>query len=107
MRNSGVYLISNTENSYVYVGVSLTLKERKVQHIGLLKKDKHPNKGLQIDWNTFGETAFIFKVVELQKPEDIDGRLLYVQEREWIAKLRGQGMKLYNIPREGQVRKKK
>lgn len=37
---------------------------RKHTHKGKLRKGNHPNYKLQEDWNTYGESAFVFSVIE-------------------------------------------
>ena len=63
MRNSGIYQIVNTVNDKRYVGSAVDLNHRWVQHLSLLRLDKHYNRYLQRAWNKHGETAFEFRVV--------------------------------------------
>jgi group I intron endonuclease len=76
----GVYLIENTVNGKVYVGSSKDIKKRWKDHKWFLSHNASPNKYLQSAWNKYGESAFVFTVLEVVK--DISG-LLDV-EQKWI-----------------------
>lgn len=83
---ASVYLIENTSNGKIYIGVSKDYKRRVYQHKYLLKNGKHPNKNMQKDYNSLNacdaEIFFIFK--ELDKNislKDIDE-----VEKEYIEK---------------------
>ena len=60
----GIYKIINVVNNKFYVGSAVDLKRRKTRHFSELRTNKHNNKHLQAAWNKYGESAFIFVVVE-------------------------------------------
>lgn len=62
--DSGVYTITNTINGKVYVGSTLNLTTRNSQQVYLLRRNIHTNHELQADFNTYGEEAFIFDIIE-------------------------------------------
>lgn len=77
-----IYKITNTVNGKVYIGKTIHLKDRFNSHINSLKKNKHCNNHLQAAWNKYGESAFVFEVIEEFNPEmnfDLDNL-----ERYWI-----------------------
>ena len=61
---SGIYKITNTANNKIYIGSSKDLAERWASHKQRLRKQTHANAHLQSAWNTYGEDAFRFEVVE-------------------------------------------
>jgi len=78
-----VYRIMCLKTSHCYIGQSKNPKIRKSAHFSLLRHGKHYNKYLQNAWNKYGESNFIFEVVESGIPLDgIDAR-----ENEWISQL--------------------
>jgi group I intron endonuclease len=80
MSPCGVYLITNTISGKVYVGSSTDTKKRWRVHKCQLRKGTHDNPHLQSAWNKYGETAFVFQLLEECGRE-------YLVEREgfWIA----------------------
>jgi group I intron endonuclease len=59
-----VYKITNTVNGRVYIGSSTNGKNRITGHKNHLRKNSHPNKPLQEDYNTFGESVFEFTILK-------------------------------------------
>lgn len=78
----GIYRITNKENGKVYIGSSVDIHLRWLQHKSQLKKNKHHSRHLQNAWNKYGEDNFRFDIVELI--DDID--LLLSAEQKWINK---------------------
>ena len=60
----GIYKIINVVNNKFYVGSAVDLKRRKTRHFSELRTGKHNNKHLQAAWDKYGESSFIFVVVE-------------------------------------------
>jgi len=60
----GIYKIINVVNNKFYVGSAVDLKRRRIRHFSELRTGKHNNKHLQAAWNKYGESAFIFVVLE-------------------------------------------
>ncbi|ABO50363.1 LuxR family transcriptional regulator [Desulforamulus reducens MI-1] len=95
----GVYQIKNTKNQKVLVIATPNLKTmigRKVE----LRGGGHKNKQLQEDWNTFGEEAFVFEVLEVleEKEEGFFDKAdeLKKLEKKWLEKLQPFGEHGYN-----------
>jgi len=63
--NCGIYKITNTINGNTYIGSSINIHRRFVQHRHLLNHNKHDSKHLQNAWNKYGEQAFVFETVLL------------------------------------------
>ena len=61
---SGIYSITNIANGKIYVGSSLFLSKRIMQHKSDLKQKRHKNSRLQNAWNKYGADAFAFNVIE-------------------------------------------
>lgn len=61
---SGIYKIENIVNGKSYVGSTKDFKERWKRHRIYLRKGNHANRHLQGAWNTYGESSFIFIVLE-------------------------------------------
>lgn len=62
----GVYRIRNTITGREYIGgTSRPIRTRWRQHKNNLKCNRHMNRLLQQDWNTYGADAFEFSVIEV------------------------------------------
>lgn len=59
----GVYCITNLNNGHRYIGSSVHLPTRFIQHVNRLRVNKSRNKHLQAAWNLYGETCFVFKTL--------------------------------------------
>lgn len=60
----GVYIIRNIKNQKVYIGSSKNLKERILDHLNNLKKNKHRNTHLQNSYNKYGENNFFISILD-------------------------------------------
>lgn len=61
---SGVYAICNTVNGKLYVGSAKILYRRKKRNLLALRTGKHHNPNLQAEWAEFGESEFVFSIIE-------------------------------------------
>ena len=64
----GIYGIRNTINKRIYVGSAENIRTRLSHHFSFLLKNKHSNKELQEDFNTFGLDSFV-SIVFKYKPK--------------------------------------
>src|SRR5437762_2733012 len=70
MKKPGIYLITNIENGKEYVGSTIQpFYIRWKQHTNNLKSGRHSNKHLQNSWKKYGESAFVFEVLEVVEQE--------------------------------------
>ena len=76
----GIYKIINVVNNKFYVGSAVNFSRRKARHFSELRHNKHNNRWLQASWNKYGESAFVFAVVEEVQDK---ARLLEV-ENVWL-----------------------
>lgn len=68
---STIYFIRNLVNGKIYIGSTCAAPAKRFnQHRSLLRRAKHPNAHLQAAWNTCGEQAFSFGVIEETTPAD-------------------------------------
>ncbi|UXR28929.1 G-I-Y Y-I-G endonuclease [Bacillus phage Nachito] len=88
----GIYGIRNTLDGKIYVGSSINVRKRTQDHIGLLRRDKHPNEHLQRAWSKYGEDNF--EVILLEEVNE-DNR--WDREQHYIDLYDSQNMKFgYN-----------
>ena len=65
MKIACIYKIINLKNTKFYLGSTFDLNKRINTHLNDLRKDKHHNSYLQNAFNMYGESSFIFHIVEL------------------------------------------
>ena len=76
----GIYQFRNVKNGKIYVGQSRDMDTRHSAHVNSLRGNRHNNVKLQRAWNKYGESAFVWSVLE-ECPES----QLSERERYWIA----------------------
>lgn len=91
-RTSGIYKITCLPTGKFYIGSSANMGERCAEHRRLLRLGKHQNRYLQNAWNKYGQSAFIFEVVEL-----CASNILLEREQHWIDAEQPFGGKGFNI----------
>ncbi len=74
----GIYKITNTLNNKVYIGQSKNVYERRTEHFVALRRNRHPNKEMQRDWNK-DNRGFRFDIIELTSLNKLNER-----EKYWI-----------------------
>lgn len=82
-RASGIYKIICLPTGKIYVGSSVDIRARGLQHFNDLRKGEHHSKYLQKAWDKHGADAFEISVLELVDPS----RLIEVEQR-WINSTR-------------------
>ncbi len=99
---AGVYQIKNTQNGKVLVVGTPNLKTMNGRTVEL-RRGGHYNRQLQEEWNRFGESAFIFEVLEVLK-EKAESHFnqqeeLKILEEKWLEKLKPYGERGYHQPK--------
>lgn len=62
--NKGIYTIKNLIDNKQYIGSSIRLLARWIQHRNALRRNSHFNIYLQRAWNKYGEQSFTFSILE-------------------------------------------
>lgn len=84
-----IYKIQNLKTGDFYIGSSVNYTYRKWCHIRDLNQGKHKNPILQNSWRKYGESAFLFTVIE----EISDIKILIEREQFYLDTLKPR----YNI----------
>ncbi|MDN6625851.1 MAG: GIY-YIG nuclease family protein [Pisciglobus halotolerans] len=79
--NCGIYQIVNKVNGKIYVGQSKHVRHRKISHLNQLRKGTHYNRHMQRSFDSYGESNFVFEVIEF-----CGSGVLNERERYWINK---------------------
>lgn len=82
-RTSGIYQIRCIPSGKLYIGSAVNLRTRWNQHRSYLRRNAHNNPVLQHAWNSHGEEAFEFTVIEL-----VLAPVLIEREQYWLDRLR-------------------
>lgn len=75
----GIYKIVNKINGKAYIGMTMDFALRESIHRTALQEGKHFNISLQKDFLFYGESNFIFEIIEYATKNNMYGR-----ERFWI-----------------------
>jgi group I intron endonuclease len=82
---SVIYRITCVENGKFYIGSTVNRSQRWSRHRRELRLGQHKNQSLQASWNKYGESSFIFEVVE----EVPDVLQLMAVEQRWLDQFVG------------------
>ncbi|WP_028543812.1 GIY-YIG nuclease family protein [Paenibacillus taiwanensis] len=69
-RKMGIYQVRNKVTGYQIIGSSMDLEKVWNKESFTLKMNGHVNRGLQKEWNTYGEESFEIEFLELIEPEE-------------------------------------
>ena len=86
----GAFAVRCQANGRAWVGTSLNLDAAKNGAWSALRIGAHRDPGLQADWNTFGEAAFRFDVLETLDEDVVAiavSDLLKQKKRHWAAQI--------------------
>ena len=91
----GVYRIKISKNDKAFIGFATDLQSRFNRHKTELRFGSHRNKELQELWNSFGESAFKFEILDVLDHEEdaqtkVDEELRILAEM-WIQKMKQNG----------------
>lgn len=93
-KQSGIYFIKNKNNGKVYVGSSVDITKRWIDHKYKLKLGIHINKHLQASWKKHGAHNFLF-IVEKDLTGQTEEQIL-AEEQTYIDRLWDGGRNCYN-----------
>ena len=94
MSKAYIYRIRNKIDDKIYIGSTKVPKKREYQHFYSLKNNNHCNKHLQSAWNKYGESNFVFEILE-----EVDLKDQYIVEQQYLHKLSPFNEKGYNLCR--------
>jgi group I intron endonuclease len=80
MKLSCIYKIENTLNGAVYIGSAANYVSRVSNHRQRLKSNTHHSIKLQHAWNKYGESSFVFSVLEVVENREA----LIPAEQRWM-----------------------
>jgi group I intron endonuclease len=79
LNKCGIYGIHNIENGKWYIGQSVRIFTRWLDHKKNLASGNCLNKKMRDDWEKFGRTVFEFMILE-----ECESNMLMVRESAWI-----------------------
>jgi group I intron endonuclease len=82
MDHPGIYVGICLVTTKVYVGSSLTCKQRIRGHYRSLKRGNHTNQYVQSAYNKYGENNFVFEIIETCSGDD-----RFKREQWWVNHL--------------------
>lgn len=95
LAHAGVYMVLNILTGDRYVGSSPRLvRYRWTEHRCKLRKGTHQSPPIQEAWNTYGEDAFRFILLEAIEN---DSEKCIEREQHWMNHFKSQGLTLYNV----------
>ena len=87
----GVYKITNSQNDKIFIGIATDLPARFNRHKAELKFGSHRNKELQRIWDSLGESALTFEILDVLDHEESTqanpDEELQVLAEMWVQKL--------------------
>lgn len=77
---TGIYQIRDIINNKSYIGLSINIEKRWLQHKSALNRNKHCNQKLQNAWNKYGAENFEWNVLEQCEYQDcFNKEIEYIQ----------------------------
>lgn len=80
-KSCGIYCIENIKNNKKYIGKSCHIEKRFRDHRKELNENKHINEYLQRSWIKYGESSFIFYIIEICEKNN---EILSDREMFWV-----------------------
>jgi hypothetical protein len=88
--NRGIFAIRRVATDRAWVGASRNLDASRNRAWAALRQGQHQDRALQAEWNTHGEAAFDYEVLEKLEDDVLPmtiSDLLNEKMREWAARL--------------------
>ncbi len=88
--NRGVFVVRCRPSGRAWVGASPNLDAARNLTLATLRMGSHRERTMQDDWNTHGETAFQFEVLETLDPDILAMSVadaLKTKKHEWAEQL--------------------
>jgi len=96
----GIFQITNKQNGKIFIDSSRNLPGIINRYKFQLRFLGQPNKELQADWDTYGEDAFEFEIIDDLDPDAVSdkdyARELLTLKEMWLEKLSPFGERGYN-----------
>ena len=73
----GIYKIKNIINNKIYIGQSIRIEKRWIDHKKTLRSNSHRNVYLQNAWNKYGEDNFIHEIIEECDVSELNDKEIY------------------------------
>lgn len=89
---SGIYKITCLTTNEIYIGASVSISDRKTNHLRELKHQNHKNYKLQSDYNKYGKDDFKFDILELCSKKELNKK-----EQEYVNLLKPYYNICYNV----------
>lgn len=67
----GVYSITCTKSNKIYIGSSIDIDNRWIEHLVRLRKGNHHSAHMQAAWNKYGKDAFKFEIIAFCNPDEL------------------------------------
>lgn len=83
MNHPVVYQIRNIINNKVYIGSAVSFNRRRSAHLYHLRMGSHHSNHLQYSWNKYGESNFIFEILDF-----IGDKNIMEQEQYYLDKIK-------------------
>lgn len=61
----GIYQITHKSSGKKYIGSTNNINNRRLDHLRDLRNNRHCNPHLQNAWNKYGESDFVFQIIEI------------------------------------------
>lgn len=92
----GIYRISSSQIDNIFIGCATNLRARLNRHRADLKFRSHQNKELQNVWDSFGESAIEFEILDVLEHDESSSTKpkeeLQVLLEMWFQRLQKEGV---------------
>lgn len=88
----GIYSITNIITGEKYIGQTVRLYRRELEHFAALKRCNHDNKHLQHSFNKYAEEHFVYEILDICIESE-----LTIKEQSWMDHFEILSVKLFNM----------